>query len=160
MDLIKSAETEKTWLRLFPDADYQLQMSLHLGDATRYWSRLAQSEHILAERRHWLTTAPERHFIFLEESRAAVKEAVAWLAKITGLNFVDAHEAACGLEPDWVLLAGDEAGSFPVIGGAVTFPSDWALEEKVGQPLGAVHAPVPELETALGAKINSFFVAH
>jgi len=147
---------EKAWRRLFPDGGYRISMNLRTGDAVQFWRPTAESERVLAERKRWIGEFPERHLLFAPGSEAAVKEAVAWLSAAAGQSFADAREAGCGLEPDWVLLAGEESLSFPVIGGAVAFPSDWALEEKLSLPLVQVHAPVPGLESAIGARITTF----
>ena len=149
-------QADALWRRLFPVEDYRLPMNLHPGDAGRFWSLSAEADVVLAERRHWIDAAPQRHFLFQEGSGPAVAEAVEWLSHAAGCRFADAREAAVGVEPDWVLLDGHASGGFPVLGGAVAFPSGWALEEKLGRPLPAVHAPVPGLETALGARIATF----
>lgn len=50
--------------------------------------------------------------------------------------------AALLVAEDLVLLHRDAAG-WIVAAGCVAFPSAWSLGEKLGRPLGAVHAPVP-----------------
>lgn len=149
-------DAEKFWHRLLPDADYRLPMNLRPGDEARFWSLSPGSAEVLAERRKWITEAPELHFILTPECAEAAVEATDWLAAASGCTFAGPQEAACGVEPDWVLLAGDAARGFPVIGGAVVFPSGWGLEEKMTRPLTGVHEPVPGLESAIGAQVATF----
>ena len=63
------------WLRLFPDADHRLQMTLRPGDAPRFWQHSEEAEHVLAERRQWLATHRERLLLMLPEAEEAVREA-------------------------------------------------------------------------------------
>lgn len=149
-------EAEKAWRRLLPDADYRLPMNLRAGDAARFWRYSEEAGAVIAERRRWMEAEPERYFGWVPDSAEPAAEAVAWLAAVTGQAFAGSAEAACGVEPDWAVLSGEATLGFPVLGGAVVFPSGWALEEKLGRPLAAVHAPVPGLETALGAQIGTF----
>ena len=144
------------WLRLFPAADHRLQMNLRPGDARRYWAHSPEAETVLAERRRWLAEAPQRHLSVLLEGEAAVTEAVAYMLAQIDQPLTSSDHAAATLEPDWIVLSGDASRSHPVVGGAVTFPSSWALEEKIGKPLHEVHAPVPGLQSSLGGQISTF----
>ena len=117
------SDAERAWLRLLPDADFRLPMNLRVGDATRYWSRSGEAATVLAERARWIVDAPQRHVVFLDQAAETVREAVTWLGQASGMQFADAHAAACGLEPDWVLLSGDSERGFPV--GAWT--RNWAI---------------------------------
>jgi hypothetical protein len=156
MEHLHGPEVERAWMRLFPDADFRLPMNLRAGDAARYWSRSDDAEAVLAERVRWIDEAPQRHFLFLDQAGEAIREAVAWLGQATGMSFVDARAAGCGVEPDWVLLSGDAERGFPVLGGAVVFPSGWGLDEKLGKSLAETHGPVPGLEPAIGGSIATF----
>ncbi|MBK8035660.1 MAG: DUF3445 domain-containing protein [Verrucomicrobiaceae bacterium] len=144
------------WFRLFPDASHRLAMNLRPGDAVGYWRDSEEAVETLAERRRWLMEHPERHLGLLPEGRDEVSEALAWIMKVLGQPESTPEHAAMTLEPDWLVLSGDPARDFPVLGGAVVFPSGWALEEKMGRPLHEVHAPVPGLQQALGASISTF----
>ena len=144
------------WFRLFPDASHRLAMNLRPGDAAGYWRDSEEAEETLAERRRWLAEHPERHLGLLPEGREEVSEALAWIMKVLGRPEATPEHAAVTLEPDWLVLSGDAARAHPVLGGAVIFPSGWALEEKMGRPLHEVHAPVPGLQQALGASISTF----
>lgn len=147
---------EDFWLRLFPASDYRLPMGVRPGEAKRFWGDSPEAAQVLAERRRWIAEAPERYLLFLPEAEPATGEAVAWFSAVLGRAFGDARDAACGLEPDWILLGGDSASGFPVLGGALAFPSGWALEEKLGRPLAQVHDTVPGLAAAIGPQIATF----
>jgi hypothetical protein len=41
--------------------------------------------------------------------------------------------------------------------GSVAFPSRWSLQEKFGQPMDIIHAPVPFYKEQLQSKVNNFF---
>ncbi len=151
-----STLNQNFWLRLFPAADYRLPMNVRPGDAKRYWSASPDAAAVLMERRHWIDEAPQRHLLFLPGVEQEASEAVAWFSSLSGRTFADAREAAGALEPDWVLLSGGVDGDFRVLGGAVIFPSSWALEEKLGRPLAQVHDPVPGLAATLGSPIATF----
>jgi len=144
------------WLRLFPASDYRLSMSVRPGEAKRFWCDSPEAAQVLSERRRWIEEAPERHLLFLPEAESATAGGVAWFSSVLGRAFGEARDAACGLEPDWVLLGGDAASGFPVLGGALAFPSGWALEEKLGRPLAEVHDTVPGLAAAIGPQIATF----
>lgn len=144
--------TAADWLRLFPEADHRLQMNLRPGDKVRFWAAGPDAEAVLAERRRWLATMEQRHLRVLPQGAEAAQEAVRFM---TGQDATP-HEAAATLEPDWMVLAGDAEHGHPLLGGAVIFPSGWALEEKLGRPLAEVHAPVPGLQTSLGTQIGTF----
>jgi len=144
------------WTRLLPDASHRLQMNLRPGDASQFWAHSPEAGAVLAERRRWLAEAPERHLRVLPEGEAPVKEAIGFMMQQLGRTTCEPLDAAGGLEPDWIVLSGDAGRFHPVIGGAVVFPSSWALEEKISRPLHEVHAPVPGLESSLGGSISTF----
>jgi hypothetical protein len=65
-------------------------------------------------------------------------------------------ELGAALEPDVLLLGPGVDGGFRLWGGALCFPTGWALEEKLGQPMDFIHGPVPGLNAALEASIEQF----
>jgi len=131
-------------------------MSLRPGDARCFWGHSADAAAILAERTRWMTETPERYLRVLPEGVEAVNEAIAFMRAQQDGAACSPAQAAVELEPDWIVLAGDAERQHPVVGGAVIFPSSWALEEKVGHPLHVVHAPVPGLQSSLGTQISTF----
>ena len=40
---------------------------------------------------------------------------------------------------------------------ALCFPANWRLEDKIGRPLGAIHDPVPDYDTALAKRVQRLF---
>jgi len=60
-------------------------------------------------------------------------------------------------EPDFALMVRGSDDFFHLAGGAVCFPSSWALREKLGKPLDLVHAPVPGINPALARAFESAF---
>jgi hypothetical protein len=144
------------WLRLLPDSDHRLQMALRPGDARRFWQNSENAATLLAERAHWLAGTPDRYLRVLPEGTAAVEEAIAFMRAQQDRPPCPPRQAAAEIEPDWIVLAADAERLHPVIGGAVVFPSRWALEEKIGRPLHEVHAPVPGLHSSLGTQIGTF----
>lgn len=135
------------WHKLFPNADHRHPMGLQPGNAASFWQIQDTTGGLMAERQHWLTTAPGDHVAWLPggEALKAAQEARSWIASW-----------ATEPEPDWVVLSGDATTGHKVLGGEVVFPSSWSLPEKLGLPLHLVHAPVPGLEQALGAHIQTF----
>ncbi|MFO1484990.1 MAG: DUF3445 domain-containing protein [Verrucomicrobiaceae bacterium] len=131
-------------------------MNLRRGDAAQFWQRSPEAETVLAERRHWLEETPTRYLRILPEGLDAVDEAITTIMSWLGRPVCNPEHAAIELEPDWIVLSGDAERSYPVVGGAVIFPSRWALEDKIGRPLHEVHAPVPGLQSSLGGQINTF----
>ncbi len=158
------------WLRLFPAEDFRFRMGLRTGVARDFFSPSADSEAVLRERRHWLTTQPDRYRSLTGEGLALLNEFAEWLdsggsqvsaapAVIADADLPSARARLVALasrwEPDFVLLSPATGGGMRVVGGAVCFPSSWALEEKLGQTLAEVHGPVPGLNARLGSQIDA-----
>jgi hypothetical protein len=62
------------------------------------------------------------------------------------------------VQEDLCLLDRPEAGREHVLVAAVLcFPAMWALAEKIGRPLGAIHRPVPEYDAGLAARVQRLF---
>jgi len=146
----------ETLRRLFPAGVHRFQLALRRGDAGAFWAPRDASGEVLAERRRWLAEKAGAYVAVADGE--AVAEAIGFMAEEAGLGALpkDAFAAAAEIEPDWVVLAGDEAAGFPVEGGAVLFPSSWSLPEKLGQPLGVVHDVVPGLQAKLGGAVHTF----
>ncbi|TCM84749.1 heme-dependent oxidative N-demethylase family protein [Rhodovulum steppense] len=61
------------------------------------------------------------------------------------------------VQEDFCLLQPGEGG-LPVLSGAILcFPASWMLAEKLGRPLGPIHAPVPQYDAALAARVERLF---
>lgn len=146
------------WSDLFSVSDdFRYPLNLRPGDASAFFSATSDGDAILAERRHWIASAPSQHLGFLPEAEDALAEAVTF-AGLTrtdgtgGLGLV--ADLGRTLEPDFLLLIGP---MLHVVAGCVCFPSMWAPEEKFGLPLASVHAPVPGLNEQLGKHLERFF---
>lgn len=61
------------------------------------------------------------------------------------------QEDLCVLEPI--------EGVFHLTAAMVCFPSRWNLADKIGQPMAAIHGPVPDYQSALQAPVERFFHA-
>jgi hypothetical protein len=112
---------------------------------------------LLEERRRWLAQDSERYAACEPEGDASFTELLAFArSQNPGLAADSLRMLGESWEPDFLLLRQNEAGEFRLVAGCVCFPSHWALREKLGLPLVAIHAPVPTLNSTLGANIDSF----
>jgi hypothetical protein len=65
--------------------------------------------------------------------------------------------AALRTQEDWCVLGPLEPGGPPVLVAAcVCFPTRWILREKLGLPVGAIHAPVASYDAQVGAPVDRF----
>jgi len=102
----------------------------------------------------------------LPEGEAAVAEmAVALTANLARYHAEIVPDAAIAdplcrlglaLQEDLCLMLPGPDG-YRLVGAFVAFPARWRLDEKIGRPIGAIHAPVPGLESAIGRPIGLFF---
>jgi hypothetical protein len=46
---------------------------------------------------------------------------------------------------------------YRLVGASVCFPTRWRLADKIGQPLQAIHAPVPDYDAQLASTMERFF---
>ncbi len=142
--------------RLLKDGAFEFQMGLRRGDDAFFLNN-AENRAVLDERSQWLAREPERYAACEPDGSAALAELLAF---VHAMNPGIAADSLVALgetwEPDFLLLRQNEAGEFRLVAGCVCFPSHWALREKIGLPLAAIHAPVPTLNATLGAKIDAF----
>lgn len=87
--------------------------------------------HNLATRQTWML--PQKHLHALDFAGRLVQEDLCLM-----------QQAAPG-EP------------YRLVGASVCFPTRWRMREKLGQPLTAVHDPVPGYAQQLGAKADKYF---
>lgn len=112
----------------------------------------------------WLDPEPDlairtAHFADYPESlivepdaEAAGREVAAMLGIEGGLG-----KAAQGVWEDLCLLTRTgEGGPYRLTGGALAFPTDWHLAEKIGQPLLGVHAPIHGYAEQLSEGVDRF----
>jgi hypothetical protein len=82
--------------------------------------------------------------------------AEAWDIAATTLHPLD----LCGrLIEDDLCLMQSYGDSYRLIGASLCAPNRWRLHERLGQPLAAIHAPVPGYEPALHRPVEHFFAA-
>ena len=60
-------------------------------------------------------------------------------------------EIARHVQEDLTVLRGDPDAGFPLIAGAIAFPSGWCVGDKIGQNVLAVHRSVPEFADRLNS---------
>lgn len=65
--------------------------------------------------------------------------------------------AAFWVQEDLVLMQADGNGGYRLAAASVSFPTRWRLQEKLGKPIDAIHAPVPDLENRIGRQIRRLF---
>jgi dimethylamine monooxygenase subunit A len=156
---------------LFPDGDYRFHLTLRRSTPEEFFRPTDPTGAVLAERRRWLAADPDRYLAVAPDG-AAVVSAFAALAHTWNVATDDvaaetlmptARDAVAQLrglsgrlEPDLLLLQRDRDGEFRLCAGALCFPTGWALTEKLGQPLGAIHGVVPGLNPAIGGAIQQF----
>lgn len=147
---------------LFPSGDYRFHLTLQRAEPAEFFRPRDPSGRVLAERRRWLADDGNRYADLRPGADALLAEtedlARGWGAALAAPAHGDplARLRALGgaLEPDLVFLARDAAGEFHVQGGALCFPTAWALQEKLGRSLEFAHAPVPGLNAALAPSIH------
>jgi hypothetical protein len=125
----------------------------------------------LAERARWLAAEPERYAALRPDGVPLLEEfsalATAWglpapilpdpaRAADQGAGGSAIHALGAALEPDVLLLLPDASGQFRLVGGALCFPTQWALVEKIGHTLEVIHGVVPGLNLALASPIQQF----
>lgn len=147
----------------FPAGDFVFHMRFRRGDISQFYQNSVERSEILRERSKWLEADPARYAAAFPEAAPLLDEAVEVAASVgvhvsagatpleTVLNLGRAWE------PDLLLLKAPSSLANPVLmAGCVCFPSSWALEEKIGQGLDAIHAPVPTLNPQLGNPVQQF----
>ncbi|MGH7946337.1 MAG: heme-dependent oxidative N-demethylase subunit alpha family protein [Opitutaceae bacterium] len=151
---------------LFPDGDYRFHLTLRRAEPREFFAPRDSSGSVLAERAQWLDTEPGKYAAILPEGEAALREfatmASTWdpapgdsaLSTLPALQVV--HRLGRSLEPDLLFLSADEDGEFRLRGGALCFPTGWALDEKLGHTIEIIHGVVPGLNAALAAPIRQF----
>lgn len=143
---------------LFPEEDYRLRLTLRRGEPREFFRARDESGRMLAERRRWITDTPGRYAAVAKEGEAMLREFAGW-GREWGLSGAESNsvEALGGaMEPDFLLLSADAEGRFRLRGGALCFPTGWALEEKMGQTMEFIHGVVPGLNREIGAPIQQF----
>jgi hypothetical protein len=154
---------------LFPDEDYSFQMRFTRQPPEEFFRPTGANPDLLAQRRHWLQTEPDRSALLLPEAKPLLDEIAVlardWNSLPDGAPFQTLAansppqqrliELGMVWEPDFLLLK-VEPSEVRLIGGCVCFPSSWSLEEKMGRPIEMIHDVVPSLNATLGNPIATF----
>ena len=138
---------------LFPAEDFRFHLTLRRGDLATFFAPTPQHERLTRERGRWLAASPARYAALSAGAEPLLAEFAPLAGRPEGVTVIEAGGA---LEPDFLLLAPDEAGLFRLRAGALCFPTMWALEEKLGHTLEEIHEGVPGLNPALGGPLNQF----
>lgn len=141
---------------LFPDEDFRLRLTLRRGEPAEFFRPQDASGAVLAERKRWLASDPARYAALQPKGEPLLREFAALCADWRVAEAEDVVVLGGALEPDFLLLAPDESGEFRLRGGALCFPTGWALDEKLGETMEFIHGVVPGLNEAIGAQIHQF----
>lgn len=141
---------------LFPDGDFRFHLTLRRGEPREFFRAHDPSGAMVAERARWLASAPARYAAMTPNGEALIEELAELCATWGVARESNLTALGAALEPDFLLLSPDAKGEFRLRGGALCFPTAWALEEKIGHTLDFIHGPVPGLNAALAAPINQF----
>jgi hypothetical protein len=141
---------------LFADGDYRFHLTLRRGEPRDFFQSQDPTGRTLQERALWLEESPARYAQLTPEGAPLLREFAELAASWGGAPVSSAIELGKTFEPDVLFLSADEQGRFILRGGILCFPTGWALEEKLGHPLDAIHGVVPGLNSALGSPIHQF----
>jgi len=148
---------------LFPDEDYRFQMRFDRGEAGDFFAPTLEHDALIAQRRHWLRSAPGSYAALLPDGAALLNEAVALAREWHGIEVgggLGDWEKCLALgefwEADYLLLKCDGDGEVRLYGGCLCFPSSWRLSDKMGKPIEFIHGPVPGLNESIGPAIHKF----
>ena len=82
--------------------------------------------------------------------------AIAELGELVGVAG-DLKAVASATHEDWCLLTQPEPGAaFTLVAGAVGYPTDWRLEDKLGKPVHEVHQPTHGFAETLADPVSKF----
>lgn len=139
---------------LFPAADFQFRMTMRRGKPAEFFQ--LRDTRLLQERARWVNESPA-HYAQLSPGFESLLEEASRLGESWGLKpVVDAIGLAANWEPDVLLLSREPDGIFRLRGGALCFPTGWALAEKLGLTVGEIHGVVPGLNPAIGRALDQF----
>jgi hypothetical protein len=148
---------------LFPDDHFRFHLRFQRGNPADFFAPTPNHDTVVAERRHWLTTAPDLYSALLPQAEPLLAETVdlaqAWSAFVPPVASTHASALiALGqyLEPDYLLLKLDPDREIRLYGGCLCFPSSWRLTDKLRQPIESIHGPVPKLNPSIGPAIHKF----
>ena len=141
---------------LFPDADFRMHLTLRRSEPAEFFRVPDGTAPILAERARWIDDDPSRYTALTAEGAPLLREFAALAAGWGGPAVATVAELGRLFDCDILLLSADNEGEFRLRGGALCFPTGWALQEKLGLTMDEIHGVVPGLNPALGASIRQF----
>jgi hypothetical protein len=155
--------------KLLPNEDYGFRLRFDQGSVADFFQASKQHEALIAQRRHWLESAPAACVALLPEGVPLLDETICLAHSIGALPpgipvpsspALSSSEQLLKMgvlwEPDFLLLRPGLDGRLRLMAGCVCFPSSWSLEEKIGRPLEDIHSVVPGLNTSIGPQIHRF----
>lgn len=141
---------------LFPDGDFRLHLTLRRGEPQPFFTPAPGSGAVLNERARWVQQDPAR-YVALTSAGVPLADEFTRMCRTWGMSPGSTVEHWAGaFDCDILLLSRDAVGEFRLQGGALVFPTGWALEEKMGLTLDEIHGVVPGLNPALGSPIRQF----
>lgn len=180
-----SGARESTGNTLFAGGRYRLAMGLTPLSDEEWLAPDAALRETLLEKRHLLATRRDEVFRALPEADVSSGELLAMLATHLPQHFPACYRragdrltnaatgedwdlAALTLHPldlagrlvqeDLCLMQSGESG-YRLVGASLCAPNRWRLEDRLGQLLDLIHAPVPGYGPALGRPVAHFFAA-
>lgn len=151
---------------LFPDADFGFSMKMRPGAAADFFQTTDSSLEALNEKDRWLSSETPHYAAVTPESGPLVHSLLRMAEKWEQVRSSSQCSESSpieqlihlgrGWEPDFLLMAPSSEGQFVLQAGCVCFPSSWALQEKMGQPLEMIHGVVPGLNADIGNRIQTF----
>jgi hypothetical protein len=157
------SELPYTTSDLFPAGDFAFHMRFRRGDIPAFYKNSATRADIIAERRKWIEQDAEKYVVAKPEAEPLLAEAVELAESLRISSRIGAtpletmRNLGAAWEPDLLLLQASSATAQPVLlAGCVCFPSLWAVEEKIGRPLDAIHGPVPTLNDQFANPVQQF----
>jgi dimethylamine monooxygenase subunit A len=141
---------------LFPEGDFRLHLTLRRGEPADFFRVPPEAESVLAERARWIEENPQRTTALTSEGVPLLNEFAALATEWGARPVTSIADLGRAFDCDILLLSPDAEGEFRLRGGALCFPTGWALEEKMGRTMDEIHGVVPGLNPALGAPIRQF----
>jgi len=148
----------------FDGREFRWRMGVKAIESTGWLQIDRHREADLLEKERLLAGRFDEVAAFIDASRIAESEVLGLVvdalaaSNISMSRHIDSHPlvtAGRNIQEDLCILEKREAG-WVLTGGMVCFPTKWSLTEKIGLPIGEIHAPVPGIE-AISETIDRFF---
>lgn len=154
---------------ILADKDFGLRMRFERDEIANFFKPTLSHREVTAERKKWISEEPEKYSALLPEGVQLLNETIQLAISLGTLPDEMDFDSFDKLEPiercrhlgqlweaDFLLMKPDAEGVFRLYGGCLCFPSHWDLNNKLGKPMAAIHAPVPGLNETLGRQIDGF----